>query len=1326
MCAAFAEENVYWSDTPVTCHWIGAVKRSSTSSSDYNAGYLPMPQMDYAQWTNKNNWAEGIVPGRIAVPQADGTVVTNGSLGSTAVFDGNCRISCIELYGFVSISNILVTGATAPRFYFGHWRWDNPYLGIEQGGSFRVTADVPQAPYVIPHLLFSNLTRSGETVTFRNDSAVELSLLGIVKVDPQATVWRALTYRWEGTGDIRRRQRNFTSNWCALYLMAMTGGKYIVSCPESNAENIQNLMSEDTGFVQTIEITANHMMAIEEALGAIRADGSMDICGEGTLVLRTTSSLYPPTLYIGDGKTLDISAKITRTSSAPADKSGITVGSGGYSGLLRLSGRNTFPGTLLVQNGATLEVPAFGLGNAGCPVGMSGVSLTGRSVLRYTGNGETTDRTLSGAGFGTVVMAGTGDLVWKGEIGGGTTYSYTITNESPTARFVCATSTVAKSLQLVAGSRLGFAKPDDSDAIAMHKLVMDGDASVDVGDGVTVTLAEFSRTTGTLAVTLTGSGKLIFPGVSEGLAPDWITVNGRTAWYGADGSVYTPDALANSHTIAAHGDTVPDAPGEAVGITTEGTGGNDTLAATTTRVRVLNQEVAVPATVDMSAGQTLQANLIRVKSGAGDLTVGTTAGVGSVTVAEGSFTVQADDASASLTVNAALSLPGATPVYAYGAGTNVFAAWNGYAGTLSMTGGTVLITNTVNVTAATLRGTGTFDFSRGEMALTASDTDGVYAEYSATGSVNLGATGGKLKMSGAQNLEVGVLEIGNGGELVLDGPALTASGVSVGMDGATQPAQSIVVGTNGTGVLRLMDGAVTGRLAVAIYDSATVRGAVYQTGGEVANVTKNGETSVIGVHGYAYYGLYGGRYVAAGDWYLGSNGEGVFDMTGGELWHTPTTMHKSRFRCGGTGANAVMRISGGTFNATNVTDITIMPGYNRSGTSAELTVENGGKFLQPDNQAIVIGMGYDSKPCHAIVNINSGGTIRSPGIFRYSSYAYPTEDWPEGTSSTKNFTNMYACVNCSGGKFVNDNWGNPFGARNSQWAYPPHRITLFEGGLEFDTNGKNCSIAAGGTFQAPSGQGVTSIPWNAAVDGQGYVGSPVVRIEGDGKGATAWADFDHETGTVTGIRVTSPGNDYTYANALVIMNKKTIKTIPCTLGVVPSGGLTKSGSGTLTLNATNTYTGATTVRKGTLTLGYDDVISSASELVLDGGTLDMNGKAQTFSNIRSTANGGSVINGTPALSGLAIDFDDVLAGNVYSIGSPVAFAAGAKLTLANADKAARPPNRYVLATFSGDLDASNLSVAEETIDALPPRWQISFEGRRIMLRYPIGAVMSFR
>ena len=1326
---AHADEVPYWSDTPVTCHWIGKVRTGYTSASDYSDGYMPMPQMGYAQWTNQSNWAEGIVPGRFLVMHEDGTGTTNGCVGCTAVFDGNCTISCIQLTGMVSISNILVTGSTAPRFYFGHWRWDNPHLFIEQGGSFRITADVPEAPYVIPLLRIRDVTHTGLSLTLENNSPGAFCMGYIGHVEPAISGWLGqLDIRIEGSGEIKKRETTYSSGWQPVYIMAQTGGTYVSVSPETpinHADRAVQINVVDTGYTQQMEIPQGKMFNLEDNPGIV-ARGDMTISGEGTLYLSKKDAV--PAFRIAPGKTVEVSATIVRRPDAQAEHSGLSLGAvTGYTGTMRLTGTNTFPGVVSVLNGATLEVPSVGLGDVGSPVGKKGVTLGSYAFFRYTGSGETTDRSLSGAGYGTVIMAGTGDLVWKGEISGGTTYHYTITNESPTARFVCATSTITKSIQIVKGTRLGFAKPDDSDAIAMDKLVMDGDASVEVGDGVTVTLAAFSRTQGTLAVTLTGSGKLIFPGVSEGPAPDWLKVNGSTAWYGADGSVYALDSLANSRMIAAHGDTVPDAPGEAVGITTEGTGGNDTLAAATTRVRVLNHEVAVPATIDMSAGQTLQANLIRVKSGAGDLTIGTAAGMGSVTAAEGSFAVQAEDASATLTVNAAVDVPAAVPIAVQGAGTNVFAAFNGYSGKLSLDGGTVLLTNTVNVTAAMLRGTGAFDFANEELKLTGSDVDGVEAEFAAAGPVNIGVMNGKLKMSGAQNLTVGTLEVGgDGGEVVLNGPVLTANGVSADMDNATQPEVSIVVGTNGTGVLRLESGAVTGRLALAIYDSARVKGAVYQTGGEFVNVTKDGETTVMGLHGYAYYGLYGGRYVAAGDWYLSNNGEGILDITGGELWHTPASVHKSRARLGGWVGNAAVRISGtGVFNATNVTTETILPGYGRQDSSASLTVENGGKFLQLD-KSINIGRGYGTVPCHAVVNINAGGTVRASSIVRSSSSVYPSDEWPEGTCSDARYTNMYACVNCNGGTFVNTAWGAIFGEPTTSWAYPPNRVTLYEGGLTVDTGGKDCKLNPRGGLQAPSGQGVVSIPWNAETDGKGYVGSPLVMIDGDGKGATAWADFDHEAGTVTGIRVTSPGNDYTYANAKIIMNKVAIKTIPCVLGVVKSGGLTKSGSGTLTLNATNTYTGATTVKKGTLKLGYDDVISSASELVLDGGTLDMNNKAQTFANVRATTNGGTVVNGTLTLSGLFLDFDDILAGKVQNIGTAIAFAPGAQLVVANVDKATRPPSRYLLATFSDDISASNLVISSETLENLPPRWKIDVERRRIMLRYPRGATLNFR
>jgi autotransporter-associated beta strand protein len=89
-----------------------------------------------------------------------------------------------------------------------------------------------------------------------------------------------------------------------------------------------------------------------------------------------------------------------------------------------------------------------------------------------------------------------------------------------------------------------------------------------------------------------------------------------------------------------------------------------------------------------------------------------------------------------------------------------------------------------------------------------------------------------------------------------------------------------------------------------------------------------------------------------------------------------------------------------------------------------------------------------------------------------------------------------------------------------------------------------------------------------------------------------------------------------------------------------SGGLIKSGAGTLTLTATNTYQGGTTLSSGTLNINSNVALGSGA-LTIDGGTIDATAAGVILSTGNLNWNGSFAFGGTNALD---LDADTVTLG----------------------------------------------------------------------------------
>lgn len=193
-------------------------------------------------------------------------------------------------------------------------------------------------------------------------------------------------------------------------------------------------------------------------------------------------------------------------------------------------------------------------------------------------------------------------------------------------------------------------------------------------------------------------------------------------------------------------------------------------------------------------------------------------------------------------------------------------------------------------------------------------------------------------------------------------------------------------------------------------------------------------------------------------------------------------------------------------------------------------------------------------------------------------------------------------------------------------------VYAYSGGAKIDDGGHAVTIAQ--PLIAPTGGGVSAAGFT--VGGSGFIDTPLVQITGDGTGATAVATID-SLGNLTGITITNPGVNYTYASFTLlgggVGNTGAIFGSP-TIVDNKSGGLTKSGAGTLTLTGDLSYTGDTIVNEGTLSIGGSGVLNTPT--------------AGVYVATGATLNAGSIVADT-----LSIGDDPHVAASVPVVSGPV-------------------------------------------------------------------------
>jgi len=1190
-------------------------------------------------WTNTANWSAAYPSG------GDTASFTNAGNGQTI----------IDLTGLSSIKSIAFDTSAVASYTIGSGGANAQTLATAGDGqiSLSATAAADQS--------FAAALQLPGNYTFANDNAARTLTLNNVT---GTTVDKSLTLN--GTGAISILG-NLSRGGNALNVYLNGTGAFTLS----GANNQLSSLSLN-GVNAVINLPEGSLTTFNSGGGVnLYAGQNSVINGPGAIVLSTGGGENYSDNSVANGKTLTINAKLTGTT-------GFEYWSGNAYGTVVLAGQNDFSEHVVMNAAGTISVTNIGNQVTASNLGKGtkvifNSSSGGSSRLLYTGTGEESNRILEFRKDGIVEQGGasgnlkftsavlsSGSLTLRlrgatagtGEIAGNIPSSTAVNKAGSGTWYLTASNlysgvTTVEAGNLVLSGTNGAIRASSGLSLAGGSFVLLNSATTNnadrLADSIPITLnggtfcfsndltaASFSETAGALlvnsgastvtvtqapegqtsalrfasiihindgTVNFTGIGlgdsgsdrtRIFITGQGDGLIGSWATVNGtRYAAYSSTRGVY---AAPESVDIAARGYSVITNDATLLArINLPGEDGPIVLETSpVSSVGSLIQNSDTPAVVTTTNTLFKLAEIV-LAAGKASLTVGTVPREGTLSTLSpgGSLSLENNSADNVLTVNASVvNNTSACGLVKLGAGKVVLAGENTYAGPTLVNKGELAFGTGNHAIGQLTVGTASFLLTNAAASHIYVSTTNAYIGYNA-GEFGRMVMGGNCAWSGY--------------------PYLKYSNQTM-----------LVIGHSGRGILTLQDSAsITQRLYVG--NNVGSAGAVYQNGGTMHNWGGSGSDPRIGMYGYGYYELNSGTFTNNGWSHIGFDPRaiGILKQTGGAF--KMGTVYDGNFGIsrGGTG---VVYLAGGTFTTATMLDVGESSDNGTTLGFAEFTVAGGAADI---NGNVFMA---DRNNMFAAVNLN-GGTLAANAITR-------------GVRS-----GSLALVSFDGGTLRGRVTGNLFGTGTGA----PDAVNIYDGGASFDTANLACSIPV--PLKAPAGQGVTAI---SVTPRGGYIGPPMVTIiGGGGTGATAVASFDSANGTVNGIVVTSPGFGYT-SNPTVSLGGGGTNVQTAVTGVTRapnvSGGLTKLGSGTLTLSATNTYTGATIVSNGTLRLGLAQGVPTNSVLKLAGGSFDLGGFSYTNGTVSVTGDG-SINGGTLACGSLTQS-----GGGTLSLGATLASA----------------------------------------------------------------------